>query len=99
VGAGRRLIGLLVTDRPDRAGPACARALGADWGVAHAAVRRATLWVLDLPDAGYDAAAARARALGVTTARRSGLLANPHYQDWEIVLDDLEDVENGADTV
>ncbi len=87
-GAGRRLVGLLVTDRPDRAGPACARALAADWGIADAAVRRDTLWVLDLTDTGRDAASARARALGVATTRRSGLLVNPHYQDCEIVFGD-----------
>ncbi len=95
-GVGRCLVGLLVRDRPDRAGPACARALATDWEIAGAAVRRDTLWILDLPDTGRDAAAARARALGVTTARRSGLLVNPHYQDWEIVL---EDVVNDARAV
>jgi hypothetical protein len=87
-GAGRCLVGLLVTDRPDRAGPACTRALATDWGIAGAAVRRDTLWILDLPDTGRDAAAARARVLGVTTARRSGLLVNPHYQDWTLVFED-----------
>lgn len=84
---GRRIVGLLVRDIPDRAGPACARALDADWGLRGLALRRETLWALDLPDEGGDAAAARARLLGVSTRRDSGLLVNPHYQEWEILLD------------
>jgi hypothetical protein len=83
---GRRTIGLLVRDRPDRAGPACARTLAEAWGL-RASVRRATLWLLDLPDLGPERTAARARALGIATRRDQGLLVNPHYQDHEILID------------
>ncbi len=84
---GRRIVGLLVRDRLDRAGDACARALETDWELRAASVRRATLWLLDLPDEGREATAARASALGVTTRRDRGLLLNPHYQDVGILID------------
>ena len=82
---GRRAVGLLVRDRGDHAGEARAAALQGTWGVAAAHVTRATLWILDLPDHGRDAAVERARELGITTGRRSGLLVNPQYQDVEFV--------------
>jgi hypothetical protein len=84
---GRRLVGLLVRDLPDREGPARARALESAWGMRGVSVRRETLWTLDLRDAGREATARRAQSLGVTTRRRAGLLVNPHYQEWEILLD------------
>jgi hypothetical protein len=82
---GRRAVGLLVRDRGDHAGDARAAALRETWGLATARVTRATLWILDLPDHGRDAALERARELGITTGRRSGLLVNPQYQDVEFV--------------
>jgi len=85
--AGRRLVGLLVRDLPDRDGPARARALESAWGMRGLSVRRETLWTLDLRDLGPEATAQRAQSLGVTTRRRAGLLVNPHYQEWEILLD------------
>jgi len=83
---GRTFVGLVVRDRPDRAGESRAAALRDAHGLAGARVARATLWVLDLPDIGRDAALARSRSLCVTTARRAGLLVNPHYQDFEFVV-------------
>lgn len=82
---GRRAVGLLVRDRGDRAGEARAAALRDTWNVAAANVTRATLWILDLPDHGREAALERARELGITTGRRSGLLVNPQYQDVDFV--------------
>lgn len=83
---GRACVGLLVRDRPDRAGESRAAALRDAHGLAGARVARSTLWTLDLPDAGRDALLARARDLCVTTSRRSGLLVNPHFQDFEFVV-------------
>ncbi|MFN0149810.1 MAG: hypothetical protein ACKVU1_03745 [bacterium] len=83
---GRAVVGLLVRDRPDRAGESRAGALRDTHGLAGARVSRATLWVLGLAGIARDAALARAHELGVTTARRAGLLVNPHFQDFEFVV-------------
>jgi hypothetical protein len=84
---GRRVVGVLVRERPDRRGQVGARALTVAWDGARVSVRCATLWLLDLPDRGREATLARAREVAITTRRDQGLLSNPHCQDVEFLVD------------
>ena len=55
------------------------------YGEQVAAVRRGILWTLLLAAASAEEARKIAEEITVTTARDQGMLANPHFQAWEII--------------